>query len=417
MAGKRARTKGNYIYEQTIKGVQYYVLCKWVGGKRLKEYHRTKLKAGSRLKELDLSRQNQTLNWEALTDAQKITVLQASKVAEEANVDLMDVVRVAGKNGGGKPIGAREAGEAYIEQLEEAGVEHLNHPRAAVQQFYNHFGDIQMDEVDPSVVRKWVAKNKAWKSPRTKNNKLNELASWWRFLKREGYAVGERNVFAAPDTEGNQGIKRHKIPAARVDILTVEEAAQVLEQAFANPYTAAIVVLVLLCGVRTQEACRLTMEDIDLDDEDPQIDIPPEKAKKFRNGKTAARYITLTAFQVGWLKAAFEAGGVLPVDPNTYQKHKGGNREYEDKTWTVSETGQTKTKTIRDVPATIPLLNNRPNVLRHTYCSYHLCAFEDIGKTSHYAGNSPTVIKSNYLERVKPKVAKRFWNIQPNKKF
>jgi len=176
-------------------------------------------------------------------------------------------------------------------------------------------------------------------------------------------------------------------------------------------------VLVLFCGVRTQEACRLTMEDIDLDDEDPQIDIPPEKAKKFRNGKTAARYITLTAFQVGWLRAAFEAGGVLPVDPNTYQKHKGGNREYEDKTWTVSETGQTKTKTIRDVPATIPLLKNRPNVLRHTYCSYHLCAFEDIGKTSHYAGNSPTVIKSNYFERVKPKVAKRFWNIQPNKKF
>ena len=99
---KRARTKGSYIYEQTIKGVRYYVLCKWVGGKRFKEYHRTKKKADSRLKALDLSRQNQTLNWEALTDAQKIKVLQAAKVAEEANVDLMDAVRVAGKNGGGQ---------------------------------------------------------------------------------------------------------------------------------------------------------------------------------------------------------------------------------------------------------------------------------------------------------------------------
>ena len=411
---KRRRLKRPTLHE-VFKADKKNLWCVtwYYQGERNRKHFTSKTHAQDKFREVKLAEENQTLNWEALTPAEQIEILQAAKVAKEMNVGLSEAVRNSASLSFGKPIKAKEAAEIYIKHLEEIGVKHFKTYRATVTQFYNHFGDREMDTLDPTEIRTWINSNKLWKAPRTKNNKLNNLATWWRFLKREGFSVGDKNVFAAPSPDDDtKGIARHKIPHKRVDILTVEEAEQVLLEAMQCPYTAVIVVLVLFCGVRVEEACLLTWGDIDLDEEDPTIDVGPEIAKKLKDGKTAERYIPLTDFQVKWIKAAKKKGGLLPVSLNTYQKMKSGNKHFKDVKY--KRNGKIQTRSIKAVPARVPTLKGRVNVLRHSFCSYHLCNFENIGKTAHYAGNSPSIIKDAYYNRVKKKVAKRFWDLKPN---
>jgi hypothetical protein len=51
--------------------------------------------------------------------------------------------------------------------------------------------------------------------------------------------------------------------------------------------------------------------------------------------------------------------------------------------------------------------------MRHTYATYHLAAFNDIGKLSLQMGNSPQVIHSNYKGLVGKADAERFWSLRP----
>jgi len=416
---KRRRSKKPRLYQvNNGLGAILYCVSWYYEGKRKKKHFASITKAREKFNEVRLAEENQTLNWEALTPAEQVELLQAAKAAKEFKVTLSDAVRGAVKQDGpSKPIKAKEAGQIYVDHLKAIGVKHHKHPRAAVNQFYDHFGDIDMETMDRTAIREWVASHEQWKAPRTKNNKLNHLATWWRFLKREGWNVGRTNPFAAPDPDDDtKGITRHKDPKKRVDILTMEEVENVLEDAFGCPTVVAVIVLSLFCGVRVEEACQLSWGDIDLDPEDPTIDVGPEAAKQFKDGATAERYIHLTPYQVEWVKAAKAAGGVLPVSANTFQKAKGGNKRYEGHTYRRSDRGGKLAKrNIKEVPGAVPTLKGRQNVLRHSFCSYHCCAFEDIGRTAHNAGNIPDIIKKDYLERIKKKVALKFWSLNPSK--
>ncbi len=53
------------------------------------------------------------------------------------------------------------------------------------------------------------------------------------------------------------------------------------------------------------------------------------------------------------------------------------------------------------------------DVMRHTYATYSLAAFNDIGKLSLQMGNSPQVIHSAYKGLVSKADAERFWALRP----
>jgi hypothetical protein len=61
------------------------------------------------------------------------------------------------------------------------------------------------------------------------------------------------------------------------------------------------------------------------------------------------------------------------------------------------------------------LRENWPNnALRHSFGSYHLAHFKDAPALALQMGNSPDVIFRHYRELVKPKEAKRYWQIMPS---
>jgi len=53
------------------------------------------------------------------------------------------------------------------------------------------------------------------------------------------------------------------------------------------------------------------------------------------------------------------------------------------------------------------------NGLRHSYVSYRTAETQDIPRVSYEAGNSPRVIERNYLKRVVPAEAQRWFSINP----
>jgi len=54
------------------------------------------------------------------------------------------------------------------------------------------------------------------------------------------------------------------------------------------------------------------------------------------------------------------------------------------------------------------------DVMRHTFCSMHVMAFGSFAETAIEAGNSESVIRSNYFNRVTKTDAARFWSIFPS---
>lgn len=53
------------------------------------------------------------------------------------------------------------------------------------------------------------------------------------------------------------------------------------------------------------------------------------------------------------------------------------------------------------------------DVLRHSFCSYHVAKFQSLGGTALEAGNSERIVRRHYLNMVPPAEAERFWNVRP----
>jgi hypothetical protein len=55
----------------------------------------------------------------------------------------------------------------------------------------------------------------------------------------------------------------------------------------------------------------------------------------------------------------------------------------------------------------------KKNGLRHSYISYRVAECADVARVADESGNSPAIIRSNYLRRVKPDQAKEYFGIMP----
>jgi hypothetical protein len=54
--------------------------------------------------------------------------------------------------------------------------------------------------------------------------------------------------------------------------------------------------------------------------------------------------------------------------------------------------------------------------LRHSYISYRVAECADVARVADESGNSPAIIKANYLRRVKPDAAAEWFAIRPSPK-
>jgi len=210
-------------------------------------------------------------------------------------------------------------------------------------------------------------------SPRSHNNFLRMLRTFFAFAQRHGWLSKETDLLAQVE-------KRSEKPAP-VEIFTPAELMALLKNASAE--VAHCLALSAFAGLRAEEILRLDWADIER--RPGFIEIAAHKAK------TATRRIVPVFDNLAcWLAIA----------------PRNGTRA-----WPHSK--DRFFKAIRNA-ADNARLKWKQNALRHSFISYRLAEIQDVNRVALEAGNSPQMIFRHYRELATPEQAKTWFAIAPD---
>ncbi len=227
-----------------------------------------------------------------------------------------------------------------------------------------------LDAVTTEQIEDWLAQSD-W-APRTRKGYLLDVRTLYNFAVRRGYvAENPANAVEAP------------IPGqSQIGIHTPEQVSAILEMARRHDLNVMRALAVrYFAGLRASEAALLQESEIHRGES--LIEVTSSKSKT-----RSRRLVTILPVLSAWL----DVGGSLPL-------HNVDNRMM---------------LFVRALKAEgIPWPNNAP---RHSFCSYHLAAFESASKTALSAGHSEQMLFQHYRALVSKAEAERFWNCYPQKK-
>ena len=175
-----------------------------------------------------------------------------------------------------------------------------------------------------------------------------------------------------------EGVQKYSMKPGPIQIFTPSEIARLIENANAKllPY----IVIGAFAGLRGAEIQRLDWSEIDL--VDGFIEVTSEKSKT-----DTRRLVPIPPNLAAWLdECRKKSGPVCPFKNVVNQLVKLAHAA--KVTW-------------------------HKNALRHSYISYRVAECADVARVADESGNSPAIIRSNYLRRVKPDRAAEWFNILP----
>jgi integrase len=237
-----------------------------------------------------------------------------------------------------------------------------------IGRFCTAFPDRSVAEITTADVDNWLSDLQL--APVTRNTFRRDLRTLFSFAITRKYCV-ENPVI---------GTTKAKEVDGDIEILSIGQTAKLLEAA--NADTLPFWAIGAFAGLRRSEIERLDWAQVDF--ESGLIEV------KARHSKTARRrFVTMQANLRTWLAPYRTQRG--PVCPDNLRKR--------------IDTDRAKAELQEGWP---------PNVLRHSFGSYHLAHFKDAAALALQMGNSPDVIFRHYRELVKPKEAARYWQIKPS---
>jgi len=228
------------------------------------------------------------------------------------------------------------------------------------------------------------------KSPSHRATLRQALVTFWRWARMKE-VVPDRTTAAERTTKPNP-------QKGSIGVLTPVQLRDVLRAVRADYLPWAL--LQSLAGIRTNELFperyQSTGKDVlrwdDIDFEDPHIYIRDEVAKTGQS-----RVVPLLPVLAKWLAPIAGEGPICPRDEPSWYRRKG------DKS------------VVQSVVEAAGLDYWPQNCLRHSYGSYRTAITQDIGKVSLEMGNSPSVVRRNYLKAQTPAVAKEWFALTPRK--
>jgi integrase len=215
---------------------------------------------------------------------------------------------------------------------------------------------------------------------RTKRNHRDTIGFFNRWLVTRGYL--------AKGTDWLDGVQNYTArKLGEISIYTAEEMRRLI--AGADARILPLIVIGGFAGLRHAEIARLDWQDIDLDE--GFIEVQAQHAKT-----EMRRIVPLKAnLKAFLLPMAKKSGKVITVVNTTKQLLKA-----------AAATG--------DEANEIEPLEWKHNALRHTYISARVAECSDVPRVADEAGNSPQVIRSNYLKRIRPTAAAEWFSITPD---
>lgn len=236
--------------------------------------------------------------------------------------------------------------------------------------FAVHFADRHVNDITSYEAEKYLNSHATWNTV-SKNSHITYLRIFYNWLIKRGYCTqSPLSKLERPTTK-----ERRKTP------LNVETTRNLLQNALTEGLKeeCAIMVLVLFCGIRVNEAGRLDWANIDLNTNEVKLDGPESKSGRHRtNGIPAnAQY---------WLKLCQSTGKIAS-----------------------SGYGQRLKRFRKRLGIQYP-----QNAMRHSFASYHLAKHQDSAKTAHLLGHTnPSLLYNTYKAVVSKKDAEAYWKILP----
>jgi integrase len=267
-----------------------------------------------------------------------------------------------------------KAVEEMLAQAEADGKsqERLHQLRTYLERFKTDFNG-NVADITSANIQGFLTAMKA--SERTKKNCRDVLRAFFKWCAMRGYLAK-----TAPEDlmEHVQTYRNKRI--GKIEIFTPEQMSRLIEKAEARllPY----LVIGAFAGLRGEEIKRLDWSEIDL--VDGFIEVAADKAKT-----DTRRLVPIKDNLKAWL---------LPL-----AKQQGPVCQFKN---VVNKLMQL---------ATEAKVAWKKNALRHSFISYRVAECADVPRVADESGNSPAIIRTNYLQRVKPKQAQAWFGILPPK--
>jgi len=294
-------------------------------------------------------------------------IIAAFEVAKQRDLSLLRVVLQTkhGTSTAPRPLG--EIVSIYLASLKTRAFRKntIKQARSNLNQLASKYGTLDTNTITPTHLEQWFAQRKWTRS--TIDGVIAKIGPFFTWCVREGYC--ESNPCAA--------VKRPRSDNSPPSIFTPTEAQKLLQAALRYdrrliPYLA----IGLFAGVRPLEIERLTWADIS----DRYIEITAAKAKTRQR-----RLVSLLDNLKEWLAL----GGDLPLT--------------------------NKRKRLARV-VQIAGLKWKPDIMRHSFASYHLAYLQSADKTALEMGHRDTqMLFRHYRELVKYEDSKQYWDIRPRK--
>jgi integrase len=248
--------------------------------------------------------------------------------------------------------------------------ERLHQLRTYLDRFKADFNG-NVTDVTSATIQGFLTAMKA--SERTKKNCRDVLRAFFKWCAARGYL----SKTAPDDLMEHVPVYRNK-RIGKIEIFTAEQMSALVEKADHRllPY----LVIGAFAGLRGEEIKRLDWSEIDL--ADGFIEVAADKAKT-----NTRRLVPIKENLKAWLlPVAKERGPVCPFKNVVNQLMQ------------LAATANVEWK---------------KNALRHSFISYRVAECADVPRVADESGNSPAIIRTNYLQRVKPKQAQAWFGILP----
>lgn len=244
---------------------------------------------------------------------------------------------------------------------------YLGDLKSRLGRFARDFGEVSVASLESPDVADWLHELKL--GPVSTNNFRRLLIGLFNFAIERRYT----------DTNPAEATEKAKEIESTVGILTVDEAARLLEAA--DERILPSIAIGLFAGLRPAEVERLDWSEVDL--RSGYVEVRPEKAKTARR-----RLIRVQPALAAWVTPHAQLRG--PVWPQAGRKLLGMAREQ----------------------AGIAVWPH--DALRHSFASYHLAKFKNAAELALELGHENTrMVFKHYREVVREEEAERFWAIAP----
>ena len=336
----------------------------YLDGNRIQRFFVTKKLALKWIKELKSDKQYNFF-WNSRSTSEQKDIIAAFNIAQEKNTSLLSAILDSNNQTVVTPKTIIQLVPHYLSKLQNRTLRDstLKQTKLMLNQLSSKFGNLDAGALTASHIEEWFSQSKWVRS--TIDGVIAKIGPFFSWCVREGFCK----------TNPCHNIKRPMSEDKPPAIFTPLQAERLLLYALkTDPTISTYLAIGLFAGIRPTEIERLKPTDI----HDHYIEISAAKSKTRQR-----RLVSISENLNQWLKLSH------PI--NITNKRKRISK-------LLHTTG----------------LNWSPDIMRHSFASYHLALHQSADKTAFELGHRDSnMLFSHYRELVSFADAKKYWSIIP----